>query len=219
VASPSLAWLDGAWIRHSRSLGGGLPTECSDVVWLQWGRWFADFRLPRPGRQAVDQFDVAHAFSGRLAVTEAGDPVGPGATVLWHHDLDTAPPPGGEPDGGQLTVRGELLVETGDGYIEWWQRPEGRPPVSPALVLERRGPAGGGTDHGAVVARTVCVDGMAVAVWAGEPGGGAWCSAESGWQPGRLVGAPPDALGIVEALQAAVDGGRLPEAWQLGADR
>jgi hypothetical protein len=215
VAPPPLAWLDGAWVRHRRSLDGGLPIECSDVVWLQWGPWFADFRLPRPGRRAEHHFDLAHAFSGRLAVAEAGDPLGPGAAVVWHHDLDTAPPPGGEPDGGRLTLRGELLVETGVGYVEWWRRPDGRPSASAGLVLEHRGPGG----EGPVVARTVCVDGMAVAVWAGEPGGGAWCSAQANWEPGRLVGGRPEALGIVEALRAAVDGTRLPPPWHSADGR
>ena len=205
-------WLEGAWVRSSRSIDDGPPDECSDVVWLQVGPWFADLRLPRPGRCAAHAFDEAHAFSGRLAVL-ADD--GPGARVAWHHDLDTAAPAdghAGDPDEADVAVRDGVLIESGDGYVEWWARPAHRPdpsaPGGAGLVLLHD--MGFDDPFGA---RVVCVEGMAVAVWDGPSPGGAWCSADTGWEPARVVGVPPAGLDIGGALRARLDDGAPTDGW------
>ncbi len=218
------AWISGAWIRSLRSIDDSPPLECSDVVWLQVGPWFADVRLPRPGRTATHPYDVAHAFSGRLEVTST---TGAGARVVWHHDLDTAghhPADAGAsddagPDTADVEVRDGVLIEFGAGYVEWWGRPEHRPTASdgspvPGLVLEH----GAGGDDPAH-ARMVWVDGMAVAVWAGPSPGGAWCSAAGGWEPSRVVGVVPGDLGIGATLRAIVEGAPPPGGWHHVEER
>lgn len=210
TAAPAvLPWLTGAWVRTARAFGDGPPGECSDVVWVQAGPWFADFRLPRPGAAPDHPFDQRHAFSGILEVRQAVDT---SATVAWHHDLDTDSRPDDPPDAGHLALGGGLLVESGDGYVEWWSRPSATPPgATPnrgTWVVERAGPA-----DGAVDVRMVCADGMAVAVWAGDHPGGAWCDPTSGWAPTRLTGPGcPGELAVVAS--AAVDGGPLPDGWR-----
>ena len=210
-----LPWLTGAWVRSARTYGGGPPSECSDVVWVQVGPWFADFRLPRPGASSTHPYDRARAFSGVLDVRHAE---GTTATVEWHHDLDTDHaddgPGDAAPDAGTLALGGGLLIETGEGYVEWWSRPAG--------TLERpTGPIGRAApsdewvaEHldaaGAVDARMVCADGMAAAVWGA---GGAWCDRTSGWAPTRLTGAPcPFELSAV--ADAAARRAPLPDGWR-----
>jgi hypothetical protein len=203
-----LEWLTGAWVRTARAYGDGPPGECSDVVWVQAGPWFADFRLPRPGAAPAHPFDQSHAFSGVLEVRSAVDT---SATVAWRHDLDTDSRHDDTPDAGQLALAGGLLVESGDGYVEWWSRPSAVPggpdPSAGAWVVEHRDPAVDTVD-----ARMVCADGMAVAVWAGEHPGGAWCDPTSGWAPTRLTGpgCPGD---LAEVASAAAGGGPLPDGW------
>jgi len=201
-------WLEGAWVRASRSIGDGPPAECSDVVWLQVGRWFADLRLPRPGRRARHPFDEAQAFSGRLAVLDGS---GASARVAWHHDLDSLAGDGGHvgpPDEATVTDRDGVLIESGDGYVEWWERSEDRTGPARGVVLEH----GTGPDD-PEWARLVCVDGMAVAVWAGPRPGGAWTTAALGWEPGRVVGVPPDGLDVGGAVRARLDGGAPGGTW------
>lgn len=204
-----LPWLTGAWVRSARTYGGGPPTECSDVVWVQVGPWFADFRLPRPGASSTHPYDRARAFSGVLDVRHAE---GTTATVEWHHDLDTdradSGPGDAGPDAGTLVLGGGLLIETGEGYVEWWSRPAGSPErlTGPPRewVAEHLDAAG------AVDARMVSADGMAAAVWGT---GGAWCDETSGWAPTRLTGAPcPFELSAVAA--AAVRRAPLPDGWR-----
>ena len=223
VISPTAvpAWVTGAWIRRERSIDGEPPTECSDVVWLQVGPWFADLRLPRPGRNALHAYDAAHAFSGRL---EVGSVNGSCARVTWHHDLDTGVHDGASdgvheegsdcgPDSADVEVRDDVLIETGAGYVEWWARSEQRPvgsdgtPTAGHVLL--RGDGSGDPDF----ARIVCVDDMAVAVWAGPEPGGAWCSAAGGWEPSRVVGVVPGGFDIGAALRAIVDGGSPVAGW------
>jgi hypothetical protein len=212
-----LPWMDGAWVRSARAYGGGPPGECSDVVWVQVGRWFADFRLPRPGVSASHPFDRVHAFSGVLEVFDA---VGTSATVRWHHDLDTdhtasdGPGDGGSPDAGRLALGGGLLVESGDDYVEWWRRPAATEDGPPGWVVEHVDPVSG--PNGPVDCRMACADGMAVAVWSAngaEGAGGAWCDPMPGWVPRRLTGSvcPFDlaAVGI-----AASSGDGLPDGWR-----
>ncbi len=199
------AWLAGAWIRTNRSIALDPPLECSDVIWLQVGPWFADLRLPRPGQVAHHAFDEAHAFSGWLEVViDQGD----GAQVAWHHDLDTTPHVAGqEPDAAGVEVRAGVLVEAGDGYVEWWEPPATVPDGSAAMVLSRSG-------DDPVQARLVCVAGMAVCVWGGmAPGGGAWSCAELDWEPARVVGMLPPELGMAAALRAALGGTPPPAPW------
>ena len=204
-------WIMGPWVRTARSIDHGPPDECSDVVWLQVGPWFADLRIPRPGRAPAHAFDSTHAFSGRLEVL--GDEAS-GARVAWHHDLDTADPGdahGSDPDTAVVVVRDGVLIEWGAGYVEWWDRP--RDPASGAAadgrVLEHgRGP--GDPEF----ARVVCVDGMAVAVWAGPIPGGAWCGVAGGWEPARVVGVVPAGLDIGGALRAVADGGAPAGGWR-----
>jgi hypothetical protein len=196
-------WVTGPWVRTARSIDDGAPDECSDVVWLQVGPWFADLRLPRPGRAAGHAFDAAHAFSGRLEVVGAE---GAGARVAWHHDLDSLQPDGdhaGEPDSAVVQVRDGGLIESGAGYVEWWDRPRHRADGGPAdgRVLEREN----GPDH-PVSARVVCTGGMAVAVWAAPVPGGAWCEVASGWEPARVVGVVPTDLDIGRALRRVAAG-------------
>jgi len=199
-------WLDGAWVRDGRSIADGPPMECSDVVWLQVGCWFADLRLPRPGRPAVHAFDRAHAFSGLLEV--AGPAVG-NARVAWHHDLDSAGH-GGNPDTAVLASRDGVLIESGDGYVEWWVRPEEVVDHRPLVLAWCPVPGGDGAR-----ARVVCTAGMAVVVWSGGAGdgGGAWCAAATGWEPARVVGVPPSGLDVAAALGAGLGDGPLPAHW------
>jgi hypothetical protein len=178
--SSVLPWMEGAWVRSARAYGSGPPGECSDVIWIQVGEWFADFRLPRPGGTASHPFDRAHAFSGVLEVLDSS---GTSATVAWHHDLDTdhtSTDASGEgasgddsADAGHLSLGGGLLVESGDGYVEWWSRPAASADGPPGWVVAHVDPVAGA---GAPVdGRMVCADGMAVAVWGAAGGaGGAW---------------------------------------------
>lgn len=217
------AWVTGAWVRTARSIDDGPPDECSDVIWLQVGPWFADLRLPRPGRDPAHPFDEAHAFSGRLEVVSQ---VGAGAEVAWHHDLDSLAPGGGndgghddDPDTAHVVVRDGVLIESGTGYVEWWDRPRNRPEGSdgssaPGRVLEH----GDGPGDPAF-ARLVCVDGMAVAVWAGPVPGGAWCSEAGVWEPARVVGPVPACLDIGATLRAMVDGGPPCDGWRIREER
>jgi hypothetical protein len=203
-------WLTGPWVRTARSIDDGPPDECSDVVWLQVGPWFADLRLPRPGCAGTHAFDTAHAFSGRLEVIGSE---GPGLRVAWHHDLDSIDPDGshpGEPDSAVVQVRDGCLIESGPGYVEWWDRPR-HPAAGPSAdgwVLERAfGP------DGPASTRVVCIDGMAVAVWAAPVPGGAWCSVTGGWEPARVVGVVPSDLDIGAALRTAAAGGTPDSGW------
>jgi hypothetical protein len=196
-------WLAGAWVRTARSIADGPPTECSEVVWLQVGPWFADVRVPRPGRLEPDAFDAAHAFSGRLAcLEESADRL----RVAWDHDLDSEVHEG-DPDTAWLVVRDGVLIESGDGYVEWWEPPEFTP-EHPDVVLAWPSP-----DTAAPRARIVCTHGLAVTVWSDVPAGGAWCSAGSGWEPQGVVGTVPPDLQIGAVLRAAVAGHPLPEPW------
>jgi hypothetical protein len=209
-------WVTGPWVRTARSIDCGPPDECSDVVWLQVGPWFADLRLPRPGRAAAHAFDTAHAFSGRLEVLGAG---GPGARVAWHHDLDSLDRDGsepGDPDTADVEVRDGCLIECGAGYVEWWDRPRDQTAGGPAegRVLERRA----GPD-GPVSARVVCTEGMAVAVWAGPAPGGAWCGAAGGWEPARVVGVVPSSLDLGAALRSVAGGGGQTDGWREQEER
>jgi hypothetical protein len=200
----------GTWIRTARSIDDGPPDECSDVVWLQVGPWFADLRLPRPGRAGLHAFDTAHAFSGRLEVLGTEES---GTRVAWHHDLDSFDHHGtaaGEPDSAVVQVRDGGLIESGAGYVEWWDRPRHRAAGTPAdgRVLER---AVGPDDPASV--RVVCTDGMAVAVWAGPVPGGAWCDVTGGWEPARVVGMVPSDLDIGAALRTMAGGGTPTDGW------
>lgn len=204
-------WVTGPWVRTARSIDDGPPDECSDVVWLQVGPWFADIRLPRPGRAPTHAFDAAHAFSGRLEVLVIE---GPGSRVAWHHDLDSLDPGGspvGDPDSAVVEVRDGCLIESGAGYVEWWDRPRDRPVGASAdgRVLERG--AGPGDP---VSARLVCTEGMAVAVWAGPVPGGAWCGVDGGWEPAHVVGVVPPDLDIGGALHAVAAGGTPTGGWR-----
>ena len=205
----ALPWLTGAWVRSARAYGGGPPSECSDVVWVQVGPWFTDFRLPRPGASGTHPYDRARAFSGVLGVRQAE---GTTAAVEWHHDLDTdGAADGGSaatPDAGTLVLAGGLLVETGDGYVEWWSRPSGtsgQPDGAAAEWVVEHRDADGGVD-----ARMVCSDGMAAAVW-GD--GGAWCDQTSGWVPTRLTGVPCP-FEMAEVAVAAAGRAPLPDGWR-----
>jgi hypothetical protein len=209
--------MDGAWVRSARAFGGGPPDECSDVVWVQVGRWFADFRMPRPGAPANHPFDRAHAFSGVLEVL---DTVGTSATVTWHHDLDseqaTASGSGdaGGPDAGHLALAGGVLVESGDGYVEWWSRPSAREGGPPSWVVEHVEPGDG--PNGPVDGRMAYADRMALAVWsdnAAECAGGAWCDPALGWRATRLIG-PVCPFDLAAVGSAASSGSGLPEGWQ-----
>jgi hypothetical protein len=199
----------GPWIRTARSIKDGPPDECSDVVWLQVGPWFADLRLPRPGRAPGNVFGRAHAFSGRLEILDAG---GPGARVAWHHDLDSLDRDGSpaEPDSARVQVRDGCLIESGTDYVEWWDRPRHR--VTGASADGRVFERGGGPDE-PPSARMVCVGGMAVAVWAGPVPGGAWCDVTGGWEPARVVGVVPSDLDIATTLRAAAAGGTSTGGW------
>ncbi len=199
-------WLRGAWVRAGRSIANGPPGECSDVVWLQVGPWFADVRLPRPGRAAGHAFDEAHAFSGLLEVLTPGDD---GTRVAWHHDLDSAVH-SGDPDTAVVAVRDGMLVESGQGYVEWWARPDATVDHPPLVLDWRPVPV---VDGGPVGARVVCTAGMAVTVWSGPTAGGAWCGAATDWQPARVVGVPPPGLDIARALGAGLSGVPLPAGW------
>ncbi|HEX7444567.1 MAG TPA: ABC transporter permease [Acidimicrobiales bacterium] len=202
--------------RTARSIDDGPPDECGDVIWLQVGPWFADLRLSRPGRDPAHPFDEAHAFSGRLEVLPTE---GAGARVAWHHDLDTLDPGGehdGDPDAAGVVVRDGVLIESGAGYVEWWDRPRDRRvgPAASGRVLEHgRGPGD------PAFARLVCVDGMAVAVWAGPVPGGAWCAVTGGWEPARVVGVVPAGLDIGGALRAVVDCGAPIDGWRQEEER
>lgn len=209
-------WLTGPWVRTARTIDDGPPDECSDVVWLQVGPWFADLRLPRPGWVPAHAFDEAHAFSGRL---EVRSPEGPGARVAWHHDLDSLDPRGeqtGGPDSAMVEERDGVLIESGEGYVEWWDRPRDRPVAVPSdgWVLEMDG------GHGdPLSARLVCIDDMAVAVWAGPAPGGAWCSAAGGWEPARVVGIVPAGLDLGDTLRTLAAGGPPHSGWREQEER
>lgn len=178
--------------------------ECTDVIWVQVGPWFADVRVPRPGQHPRHAFDEAHAFSGTLEIVSGG---ADGAEVAWHHDLDTVVHEDDhEPDAAAVMVRDGVLIEAGQGYVEWWSPPDLTTADAPRLVLAR-------TD-GQLSARVVCADNMAVGVWsnAGQCGG-AWSCAEGAWEPARVVGPLPADLGMASALQAALSGAPLPSPW------
>jgi hypothetical protein len=129
--------------------------------------------------------------------------------VTWHHDLDSAGHPG-DPDTAVVTSRDGGLVESGEGYVEWWARPDMADDHPPLVLAWRPAPD---VDDGPVAARVVCTAGMAVAVWSGPTAGGAWCSAATGWEPARVVGVLPPGLDLAHALGAGLTDGRLPAGW------
>jgi hypothetical protein len=206
------AWLTGAWVRQARSFDGGPPAECSDVVWLQVGSWFADFRLPRPGRRATHPFDIAHAFSGKIDVADTSEGR---ATVTWRHDLDTLDHEDEDPDTARVVLSGRVLVESGEGYVEWWGRPDDADLDVAGVVLDYQGRgAGAESRKEEVTARVVCVDQMAVAVWSGPGAGGVWCSAAGDWEPRRVVGTWGATADVGLAIRAAVGGAPPPDGWR-----
>jgi hypothetical protein len=220
-ATPLPIWLPGSWVRQGRSYDGAPRSECSDVAWFQVGPWFADLRIPRPGHEAVQAYDVAQAFSGTLDVSEVSDT---SASVTWWHDLDTQDRPSADADTARVTAGDAVLVESGAGYVEWWRRPDGVETEAPGLVLERVGPtsdsAGMATSDGAegdagwnVTARVVRVGPEALAVWAEPEPGGALCTADGDWEPDRLIGLSAAPEDVSRALRSAIAGERLPDGW------
>jgi hypothetical protein len=211
-ASTATWWLDGAWVRRARSFDGGPKAECSHVVWLQVGPWFADFRHPFPGRQAAHSLDIAHAFSGTVETVDSADGH---ATVTWWHDLDTEDT-SGVPDTAQVAPTGGQLVETGAGYVEWWSRPDAWGQEWSGLVLEHVGPeASIGPAGESVTARVVSIGAMAVAVWAAPEAGGAYWEGEGGWEPSRQVGEAAVRADVGPALRSGLRAAPLPDGWRI----
>lgn len=212
------AWLHGAWIRRHRSFGDGPVGERSDVAWLQVGPWFADLRVPRLGQQADHPFDQARAFSGRFEVIETHSR---GATVAWHHDIDTQAGTGGEPDTAVVTLRDGMLVESGTGYTETWGHPDGEGSSGVVLIQqagparrETEGPTDRGADGSAISARVVCVGTTAIAVWREPRPGGARFKGFPWWEPIHVVGSLPPPSDLLVALRAVGTGDPLPGRWR-----
>lgn len=205
--------LTGAWRRSGRALGGGPLAEPTVATWLQVGSVFADLRRPDCARCAAGHppapggtdLDAAQAFSGRLEIR--------GASVRFHHDLDTLERAGA--DAAALTLDEDELVEAGEGYVELWRR-VGRAGTDAAggdetAVVEHADPGVDGDQAGAT-ARLVRVGGLAIAVWsAPRPGGllleqlAPAVQAPRGgvaprWWPSARVGHQEGAAGLLAAL-------------------
>jgi hypothetical protein len=198
-------WLEGLWVRDSRSIDGGPFVEHTDVYWLQVGPWFADVRSPRAGHTVSHPLDLAQGFSGMVSTN--------GTMVTWTHDLDTRPRPSGKVDTADTRFDSEVLVEWAEGYQERW-RP-GAPHGTPSSVVEGWDP---GSDR--LWARVVRVGTRAVAVWAGARPGAALLTSEAGWHSTVVVGstAAPNAVG--DALRAEIASDPMPPGWRhpdLGA--
>ena len=146
--------------------------EPSLVIWLQVGPFFADIRLPRPGRYSTHSLDAAQGFSGTLCLDNG--------LARWRHDLDTVGRVPGHLDRATLERHGPQMLERGEGYVEYWRQcaPANRAPRGPRAPLAAVAcgsvaglaahPAGG---LPAVQARLLKVGTYAVAVWSRpEPG-------------------------------------------------
>ena len=198
--------LSGVWRREGRSIGGSRMVEPSLVVWVQVDEWFADVRLPRAARRParvhdLGELDRAQAFSGRLA--RDGD------RARFVHDLDTLAR--SSSDEASISWHGELLHESGDGYVERWRRvvaASSALPEGSVTVVERRSTAGrGGTPQ--VVSRVVQVGDVAAAVWSSPMPGGLLLQRASTrprrpvsgrWHHVAEAGDPRGSLGIEEVL-------------------
>lgn len=191
-------WVQGAWVRRSRSLGAAGAEEVSDVVWVQAGRWFADVRVPR-GEPTEAALDRAQAFTGSLVCD--------GTAVTWRHDIDSLGRPAGYEDHAEIEWSADTLIERGAGYVEVWER-HGRPGTG--AVLEQRHPS-----DGRLTGRVVAAGNFTVAVWSSPAPGGTAVSLTGG-RPGRgwTVG-----IGVVpwDAIGAAVEGGQAPGWMRLTA--
>ena len=198
--------LSGVWRREGRSIGGSRLTEPSLVVWVQVAEWFADVRLPRVVRHPalardLGELDRAQAFSGRLACE--------GDRARFVHDLDTLAR--SSPDEATIAWHGELLHESGDGYVERWRRVVAASSALPdgsVAVVERRSAVGrGGAPQ--VVSRVVQVGDVAAAVWSSPTPGGMLLQRASTrprrpvsgrWRNVATAGDPRGSSGIDEVL-------------------
>lgn len=207
--SPSLrrAWLDGAWVRNRRVVGEGEPSEPSEVLWLQAGPWFADLRVAKSAAVSAHALDHSQAFSGRLDMMHHS---GNDVVVTWHHDLDTVERGARGDDTASLSQCDGEMVESGEGYVEWWRRAD-EPYGARAFVLEHEACDAAG--H-VIDARIVRVGGVAIAVWSGQTRGGFSSTEHARWEPEREVGELPRRVDVVGALHAAVDERVLTDRWR-----
>jgi hypothetical protein len=223
---PLLTSCSGAWERRGRSIADGARTEPSLVVWLQVGDVFTDIRLPRPTLYRSHPLDGAQAFSGTLRLEDG--------VAMWRHDLDTARRLPGQLDRATIEQHGSEVVESGEGYVEYWRRCA--PGNAREAAIEMRvasGPLDLDAPGGAVgplVARLVRVGAYATAVWSVPKAGGclferrpflytggAALTAGSGllrrWAVVGLVGSPVGGRAALAALAALDEGSALPEGW------
>ena len=162
----------GAWERRGRSIAEEPRTEPSLVIWLQVGPFFADIRLPRPGRYSTHFLDHTQGFSGTLCLDNG--------LARWRHDLDTVGRVPGHLDRATLERHGPQMLERGEGYVEYWRQcaPANARQEALELRLPRSttGSVAGLAAHPAgglpaVQARLLKVGAYAVAVWSRpEPG-------------------------------------------------
>jgi hypothetical protein len=192
------AWIDGAWERKGRRIGGGAFDEPAAVLWLNVAPYFCDFRVLERNDRHPSALDLSQAFSGRATVTEN--------ILSWTHDLDTEKRVGEHADSAPMIGhRGELL-EIGTDYEERWVR-----------ACAPGGPAGVGeiADRtGSLFARMVLVGNAAIAVWTGSMPGGALVERGDRWKVSHTVGAECSELDLVGVALELGGGAPLPRGWR-----
>jgi hypothetical protein len=192
------AWIDGAWARHGRRIGGGAFDEPASVLWLTVSPYFCDLRFFNRQEPKPNPLDRSQAFSGTVSVTEN--------IVTWSHDLDTTERARDHADSAPMIGHPGELLEIGDEYEERWLRTEiGGEAAGAAEIV--------GADD-SPLARIVLVGMTAIAVWAEPTPGGALLERSEGWSTSRLLGEEPCELALAEVCAALTGGGALPGWWK-----
>jgi hypothetical protein len=197
-------WLDGAWARSGRRIGGGALVEPSSVLWVTVAPYFCDLRVLDRDDPEPHLLDRTQAFAGTLSVD--------GDIVTWSHDLDTESPDPRQTDTATVTGGPTELIETGAGYEERWTKVSAATESAGGVP---RGVADRSTPDGTLGARMVLSGELAIAVWAMPSPGGALIEGGQGWATTRSVGHQPAGLEL-PAVAAMLSGEASsgPPAWR-----
>ena len=112
-----ISQLQGVWKRLGRCIGSDDLSEVSEVIWIQIGENFTDFRSPYENTSTpnlLHQIDRLQVFSGTLTVAKG--------KATFTHDFHLPRDKCIDPDRSTLILLGEFLIELGDDFMEIWQR-------------------------------------------------------------------------------------------------
>lgn len=183
--------------------------EISQVIWLQLGTIFADFRVHPESNASPNWLDRSQAFSGRLSVE--------GDLATWHHDLE-CPSLGREvPDQAALKLDGDLLIEEGTDYVEHWTLLDSLS-ESGNFVAELYAPSdtpNAGPTNEAIIARVVSVGGSAIGLWHLPQRGAALLRNGRQWEIVSQIGDKTGAASIEELLRSLSEDDATYGEWQI----